>query len=522
MTQPHNFKSGLMTIRDAEKLNELQKWIDNRRAALAIPSNAFPPNYKFQAKITAYSSDDYTWVRQAFDTDGEYIDDPVPYSGGPSDMPAKERNGLIGSVFPFYAELTFRVNVQGSPYYEFDLGASRVLRVLGRTGDLSPVTKLTVGNAVLTGTAADAILTPDVATASLAGIVSTSDQTMGDGNKTFQETVTVNSKKQTGEFFRVWGVATADPLILTDDDEVFIGGNTNPADLTVSDALFVRGTAELYGDVNVNSDNTSGHGLSVGGFPSGNVLATGDTGVTIDGGGEDGSGPSSLTVNGDVTLNSCGLWSLGDRTGGGSGVGPFIGIEVDYGIGSQLIAIEPYAGSSASPYANSTSIHMGANSRTDGTVMVCSSIVFFPAGTDGLSPTVPYVGISPGAALCRGYTELGVDGTILYGGTSSGGIVTNLGSAITPGAITGFDESAQDAVGTILVDTATVNLTYTDGTPSITADVITGTSGASIPLLNGNNTYSGSANFADAFYLSGDISPAQLTAQTDDWNPTGW
>lgn len=520
MAQPHNFKSGLMTIRDAEKLNELQKWIDNRRAALAIPSNEFNPAYKFQAKITAYSSDDYTWVRQAFDTDGEYIDDPVPYSGGPSDMPAKERNGLIGSVFPFYAELTFRVNVQGSPYYEFDLGASRVLRVLGRTGDISAVTKLTVNNAVLTGTASDAILTPDVATASLAGIVSTSDQTMGDGNKTFQETVTVNSKKQTGEFFRVWGVATADPLILTDDDEVFIGGNTNPADLTVSDALFVRGTAELYGDVNVNSDNTSGHGLTVGGL-SGTVLETGNTGVTIDGGGVDGYYPASLTVNGTVQLNSCGLWSMGERTGGGSGDGPFIAIATTYGLGRQQIIIEPYNQSSVSDYANSIGIHTSADSRTDGSPMVGPILTFFPAGTDGYDPLIPYVGISDGAAFKVG-VHPGISGTILYGGTSTGGIVTDPGSAITPGSITGFDESAQDAVGTILVDTATVNLTYTDGTPSITADVITGTSGASIPLLNGNNTYSGSANFTDAFYLSGDISPAQLTANTDNWNPTGW
>jgi len=35
------------------------------------------------------------------------------------------------------------------------------------------------------------------------------------------------------------------------------------------------------------------------------------------------------------------------------------------------------------------------------------------------------------------------------------------------------DERAQDAVGTILVDSTTINLTYTDATPSITADAIT-------------------------------------------------
>ena len=109
---------------------------------------------------------------------------------------------------------------------------------------------------------------------------------------------------------------------------------------------------------------------------------------------------------------------------------------------------------------------------------------------------------------------------------SSSGATLHTGSfspaSVSWGSVTGADEGAQDAVGTILTDTSTINLTYTDGTPSITADVITGTSGASIPLLNGNNTYSGSADFTDSFALSGDISPAQLTANTDDWNPTGW
>jgi hypothetical protein len=38
------------------------------------------------------------------------------------------------------------------------------------------------------------------------------------------------------------------------------------------------------------------------------------------------------------------------------------------------------------------------------------------------------------------------------------------------------DEQAQDAVGTILADTATINFTYNDGAPSIIADVIDNTS----------------------------------------------
>lgn len=44
---------------------------------------------------------------------------------------------------------------------------------------------------------------------------------------------------------------------------------------------------------------------------------------------------------------------------------------------------------------------------------------------------------------------------------------------ITSAKITDFVEAAQDAVGAMATDTATVNLTYTDGTPAFAADVIT-------------------------------------------------
>lgn len=49
---------------------------------------------------------------------------------------------------------------------------------------------------------------------------------------------------------------------------------------------------------------------------------------------------------------------------------------------------------------------------------------------------------------------------------------SNATIALTDTNISNFDEAAQDAVGTIFTDTATINFTYTDATPSITADVI--------------------------------------------------
>jgi hypothetical protein len=72
--------------------------------------------------------------------------------------------------------------------------------------------------------------------------------------------------------------------------------------------------------------------------------------------------------------------------------------------------------------------------------------------------------------------------------------------AIPASQVTDFNEAAQDAVGTILTDSNTIDFTYNDGTPSIVADVKTQlslTSDASgIKLVNdastpGNNYYYG-------------------------------
>jgi hypothetical protein len=63
-----------------------------------------------------------------------------------------------------------------------------------------------------------------------------------------------------------------------------------------------------------------------------------------------------------------------------------------------------------------------------------------------------------------------VNGTAGHVLTSNGaGSAPSFQAAAGGGSYT--DEEAQDAVGTILTDTATVNFTYTDATPAITADV---------------------------------------------------
>jgi hypothetical protein len=64
--------------------------------------------------------------------------------------------------------------------------------------------------------------------------------------------------------------------------------------------------------------------------------------------------------------------------------------------------------------------------------------------------------------------------TLTITGNSTTDTVNFEVNSIPTGSVTGFDEAAQDAVGNIFVDSASIDFTYSDATPSITA-VITDT-----------------------------------------------
>lgn len=69
--------------------------------------------------------------------------------------------------------------------------------------------------------------------------------------------------------------------------------------------------------------------------------------------------------------------------------------------------------------------------------------------------------------------ENGLDGTM---GATDTFPVANI-PTLTSAKISDFDEKAQDAIGAMVDDTATIAITYTDGTPSLTADVVAGSIG---------------------------------------------
>ena len=114
-----------------------------------------------------------------------------------------------------------------------------------------------------------------------------------------------------------------------------------------------------------------------------------------------------------------------------------------------------------------------------------------PAGLQG-DPGTPG---TPGATTFQALTDAadysaGVAGQFVR--VNAGGT----GLEYVAAEATYTNEEAQDAVGTILVDTATIDLTYTDATPSITAAVVAGSIGTT-QLGNDQVTYAKLQNVTD-------------------------
>ena len=110
-----------------EKVNRLTTEVEVLRAASSRDRANGQKEERFWASITAVDgSGNYSWTKQYFDGNGAFTAHQDGRTGTPTNCPAKENNGATLSVFPFYAELTRRVELVATTQvvYGFDASAS--------------------------------------------------------------------------------------------------------------------------------------------------------------------------------------------------------------------------------------------------------------------------------------------------------------------------------------------------------------------------------------------------------------
>ena len=89
------------------------------------------------------------------------------------------------------------------------------------------------------------------------------------------------------------------------------------------------------------------------------------------------------------------------------------------------------------------------------------------SGTGSFATTLANTAVTP-----TGYGSATQVGTFTVDSKGRLTAASNTSIAIPASQVTDFDEAAQDAVGTILADTASIDFSYLDGTPSISATVL--------------------------------------------------
>lgn len=280
---------------------------------------------------------------------------------------------------------------------------------------------------------------------------------------------------------------------------ITISGTENEVDVnTVGDSYTISLPATINANLNGNASTASqlanARTISLGGDLSGSASFNGSADITISANIE----PNSVALGTDTTGNY-----VASVSGSGSG------ISVSGSGEGAAVTISNTGVTSLSGTANEVEVSASAGSITvglpDDVIITRDLTVTRNAVVNGdltVNGTTTYINtqdlnvkdniitlnyglaasvvptLNAGIEVARGSeSTVGLrwnESLDTWQATRDGSIYKDIvlsGDSISASVVTGFDEAAQDAVGTILVDTSTVDFSYNDGTPSITADV---------------------------------------------------
>ena len=137
----------------------------------------------------------------------------------------------------------------------------------------------------------------------------------------------------------------------------------------------------------------------------------------------------------------------------------------------------PGATGPTGPAGNTTTANIEVKDEGSSLTATVASFDFVGAGVTATNSGDNVTVTIPGTSGGSGLVVKDEGGNITTNAVSidfvGAGVTATDSSGNTTVTIPGYtDEQAQDAVGTILVNTATINLTYSDSTPSIKADLV--------------------------------------------------
>lgn len=250
----------------------------------------------------------------------------------------------------------------------------------------------------------------------------------------------------------------------------------------------VTGTASFDGSANISISTTiAANSVALGTDTTGDYVqsVSGGTGVTVTGGTGEGSTPS-IAIGQDVSTTANPTFA--GVTGGNIQVGVTGDNEIDTDEGN--LTIDSAGGTVTVDDNLIVSGDLTVNGTTTTvnteTINLADNIIVLNSNATGAPTENAGIEVERGdsANVTLRWNETNDTWEATRNGTDYAALVL-AGDDIATSDITNFAEDVQDTIGTILVDGTTVNFTYNDGTPSITAEVITATSNSYLSTGSG-------------------------------------